>query len=74
MFYPQQSIKTKYQVAGLGIMYMAKLVRFNPTAIARNERTGHNWNVGIMEYWGNGLLIKSILIRELKIPSIIKFL
>jgi hypothetical protein len=25
-----------------------------PPAIARHERAGHNWNVGILEYWNNG--------------------
>ena len=29
--------------------YTDKLVRFAPPAIARRERTGHNWNDRIME-------------------------
>ena len=29
-------------------------VHFAPPAIARHERAGHNWNVGILERWNNG--------------------
>ena len=44
-----------------------KLVYFAPPAIARHERAGHSWNVGILEHWNIGFWAsgsESLRLRE----------